>query len=246
MGRHPPKPMTYGVEKSDSLIVPRKPANKTGLPVAEPGEGSSGIERNAELQSTSRTQSREAVSQAQARIREAVRRNPKEKLTALLHHVSVDVLRAAFYGLKRSAAPGIDGQTWDQYAENLETNLAGLHARVHTGAYRALPVRRRFIPKADGRQRPLGITAIEDKIVQGAVVAILTPVYEAEFLGFSYGFRPGRGQHDALDALAYGIKAKKICWILDSDIRVPSSIGLTGSGWSGLSNTGSEIEGSSA
>ena len=211
--------MTYGVEKSDSRIVPRKPANKTGLPVAESVEGSSGVERNAELQSTKRTQSREAVSQAQARIREAVRRNPKEKLTALLHHVSVDVLRAAFYGLKRSAAPGIDGQTWDRYAENLETNLAGLHARVHTGAYRALPVRRRFIPKADGRQRPLGITAIEDKIVQGAVVAILTPIYEAEFLGFSYGFRPGRSQHDALDALAYGIKAKKICWILDSDIR---------------------------
>ncbi len=211
--------MMYGVEKSDSLVVPRKPANKTGQPVAESVEGSSGIERNAELQSTSRTQGREAVSQAQARIREAVRRNPKERLTALLHHVSVDVLRAAFYGLKRSAAPGIDGQTWDQYAENLEANLADLHTRVHTGAYRALPVRRRFIPKADGRLRPLGITAIEDKIVQAAVVAILTPIYEAEFLGFSYGFRPGRSQHDALDALAYGIKAKKICWILDSDIR---------------------------
>ena len=211
--------MMYGVEKSDSLVVPRKPTNKTGLPVAESVEGSGGIERNAELQSTSRTQSREAVSQAQARIREAARRNPKERLTALLHHVSVKVLKAAFYGLKRSAAPGIDGQTWDQYAENLEAKLAALHIKVHTGAYRALPVRRRFIPKADGRQRPLGVTAIEDKIVQAAVVAILTPIYEAEFLGFSYGFRPGRSQHDALDALAYGIKAKKICWILDTDIR---------------------------
>lgn len=168
---------------------------------------------------TVRTQSRRAVSQAQARIREAVNRNRKEKLTALLHHVAVDCLRAAFFALKKRAAAGIDQVTWDQYAENLEENLRGLHRRVQTGAYRALPSRRTYIPKADGKQRPLGIAAIEDKIVQAAVVMILTPIYEAEFLGFSYGFRPGRSQHNALDALAYGIKGRNVRWILDADIR---------------------------
>ena len=211
--------MMNGAEKSDLLIVPRKPANKAGAPAAEPVEGSGGIERNAGSQSTDRTQSRVAVSQAQDRIREAVTRNTKEKLTALLHHVGVDVLRWAFFSLKKRAAPGVDGVTWDDYAADLDRNLTDLHARVQSGAYRALPSRRQYILKADGRQRPLGIAAIEDKIVQAAVVAILTPIYEAEFLGFSYGFRPGRGQHDALDALAYGIKARKICWILDADVR---------------------------
>jgi RNA-directed DNA polymerase len=159
------------------------------------------------------------VSQAQARIREAVNRNRKEKLTALLHHITVDVLRAAFFALKRRAAPGVDAVTWDMYEEHREGNLRDLYARLHAGAYRALPSRRTFIPKADGRQRPLGIAAIEDKIVQAAVVLILTPIYEAEFLGFSYGFRPGRRQHDALDALAYGIKGRNVRWILDADIR---------------------------
>jgi RNA-directed DNA polymerase len=158
------------------------------------------------------------VSQVQARIREAVTRNSKEKLTALLHHVGIDCLRWAFFSLKKDAAPGADGTTWEQYAADLERNLADLHAHVHSGAYRAQPSRRRYIPKPDGRQRPLGIAALEDKIVQMAVVAILTPIYASEFLGFSYGFRPGRSQHDALDALAYGIKARKICWILDADI----------------------------
>src|SRR5271169_2962668 len=124
----------------------------------------------------------------------------------------------SFFGLKKTAAPGVDEMTWTEYASRLEANLLDLHARVHAGTYRALPSRRKYIPKADGRQRPLGIAAIEDKIVQAAVVAILTPVYEVEFLGFSYGFRPRRGQHDALDALAYGIRARKINWILDADI----------------------------
>src|SRR6266852_6402955 len=210
--------MMNGAKKSDSLIIPAKPANKAGPPAAEPVEGSSGTERNAELQSTVRTQSREAVSQAQDRIRGAVTRNKKEKLTALLHHITVDVLRRVFFKLKKRAAPGVDGVTWEGYAADLDRNLTDLHARVHRGAYRALPSRRRYIPKADGKQRPLGIAAIEDKIVQAAVVALLTPIYEAEFLGFSYGFRPGRSQHDALDALAYGIKARKINWILDADI----------------------------
>src|SRR6202790_2308263 len=210
--------MMNGTKKSDSSIVPAKPANKAERSTAELVEGDDGTKRNAELQSTVRTQSREAVTQAQARIRGAVTRNEKEKLTALLHHVSLDVLRWAFFNLKKQAAPGADGLTWEDYAADLDRNLTDLHARVHSGAYRALPSRRQYIPKADGKQRPLGIAALEDKIVQAAVVAILTPIYEAEFLGFSYGFRPGRGQHDALDALAYGINARKINWILDADI----------------------------
>ena len=210
--------MMNGMKKSDSSIVPAKPANKVERSTAELVEGYDGTKRNAELQSTVRTQSREAVTQAQARIRGAVTRNEKEKLTALLHHVSIDVLRWAFFNLKKQAAPGVDGLTWADYAADLDRNLTDLHARVHSGAYRALPSRRQYIPKADGKQRPLGIAALEDKIVQAAVVAILTPIYEAEFLGFSYGFRPGRSQHDALDALAYGINARKINWILDADI----------------------------
>lgn len=211
--------MMHGPEKSDPPIVPAKPANKAVKPVAEPVEERGGVDGNAGGQSTVRTQSRAAVSQAQARIREAVDRNRKEKLTALLHHVSVDVLRSAFFALKRRAAPGVDAMTWDTYAEDCEARLALLHSRLHSGAYRALPSRRTYIPKADGKQRPLGIAALEDKIVQAAVVMILTPIYEAEFLGFSYGFRPGRGQHDALDALAYGIKGRNVRWILDADIR---------------------------
>jgi RNA-directed DNA polymerase len=207
-----------GSEKSDLLIVPVKPANKAARAVAESGEGSSGAGGNARLQSRVRTQSREALSQAQRRIREAVNRNKKEKLTALLHHISVDVLRAAFLALARDAAPGVDGVTWAAYGEDIDDKLADLHRRVQSGAYRALPSRRRYIPKVDGKQRPLGIAAMEDKIVQAVVKAILTPIYEAEFLGFSYGFRPGRGQHDALDALAYGIKGRSVRWILDADI----------------------------
>jgi RNA-directed DNA polymerase len=210
--------MMNGTEKSDSPIVPGKPANKAGKAAAESVEGRGGTKRNARLQSRVQTQGWEAVSQAQDRIRRAVNRNKKEKLTALLHHVNVDVLRWAFLNLKKGAAPGVDDVRWAQYAEELEGNLVSLHERVHSGAYRALPSRRRYIPKVDGKQRPLGIAAIEDKIVQAAAVAILTPIYEAEFLGFSYGFRPGRSQHDALDALAYGIQARKINWILDADI----------------------------
>src|SRR5712692_2777494 len=214
--------MMHGAKKSGSPIVPTKPANKAEHSAAESVEGSGGAKRNAELQSTVRTQSREAVSQAQARIRGAVNRNKKEKLTALLHHVSIDVLRWAFFNLKKRAAPDADGLTWADYAADLDRNLTDLHARVHSEAYRALPSRRKYIPKADGKQRPLGIAALEDKIVQAAVVTILTPIYEAEFLGFSYGFRPGRGQHDALDALAYGIKARKINWILTPTYRASS------------------------
>ena len=206
-------------EKSDSPIVAVKPANEAARAVEEQVEPRGGIKENADQQTTVRTQSREAVSHAQARIREAVARNRTQPLTALLHHAGVDVLRAGFFSLKKTAAPGVDGLTWTQYEGDLEANLQDLHARVHRGGYRALASRRRYIPKADGRRRPLGIAALEDKIVQAAVAAILTPIYEAEFLGFSYGFRPGRGQHDALDALAYGLGKRRINWVLDADIR---------------------------
>jgi RNA-directed DNA polymerase len=207
------------MEKSDLPEVARKRANKAASAAAEPVERRGGAKENADLQSTVRTQSREAVSQAQARIREAVTRNRQDELTALLHHINIDVPRTSFFGLKKTAAPGVDEMTWTEYAEHLEANLLDLHARVHTGAYRALPSLRKYIPKADGRQRPLGIAAMEDKIVQAAVVAILTPIYEAEFLGFSYGFRPKRSQHQALDALAFGIGKRRINWVLDCDVQ---------------------------
>jgi RNA-directed DNA polymerase len=164
------------MEKSDLPEVARKRAKKAISTAAEPVERRGGTKENADLQNTVRTQSREAVPQAQARIREAVTRNGQGKLTALLHHINVDVLRASFFGLKKSAAPGVDEITWTDYVGTLEANLVDVHARVHTGAYRALPTRRRYIPKADGRQRQLGIAALEDKIVQAAVVAVLTPI----------------------------------------------------------------------
>lgn len=208
-----------GLEKSDLPEVAKKRTNEAARVAEESVERRGGTKENADPQNTVRTQSREAVSRAQARIREAVARNKTERLTALFHHLSLDALRAGFFSLKKAAAPGIDGLTWVHYAEDLEANLRDLHGRVHRGAYRALPSRRRYIPKADGRQRPLGIAALEDKIVQAAVVALLTPIYEAEFLGFSYGFRPGRSQHDALDALAYGLGKRRINWVFDADIR---------------------------
>jgi group II intron reverse transcriptase/maturase len=159
------------------------------------------------------------VTQALARVRKAAQQRRKEKFTALFHHLSVDLLREAFLVLKRDAAPGMDGLTWQAYAADLDRNLTDLHARVHRGAYRATPSRRTYIPKADGRQRPLAVAALEDKIVQRATVAVLNFIYEEEFLGFSYGFRPKRGQHDALDALAVGITDKKVNFILDADVR---------------------------
>jgi group II intron reverse transcriptase/maturase len=159
------------------------------------------------------------VSQGLERVRQAARQRKKERFTALLHHVTVDLLRESFYALKRKAAPGVDGLTWPDYEAELEDNLQDLHARVRRGAYRALPVRRRYIPKPGGKQRPLGIAALEDKIVQRAVVVVLNAIYEEDFLGFSYGFRPKRSQHDALDALAVGICNTPVNWILDADIR---------------------------
>ena len=214
--------MMNGREKSHAAIVAAKPANNASgstPDVAELVEPRAATERNASEQSTHRTQGRARVSQALDRIRQAARTRKEEKLTALTHHISVDLLREAFLALKRDAAPGADGVTWKTYAENLEGNLVDLHARVHGQAYRAQPARRTYIPKSDGRQRPLAVTALEDKIVQKATVAVLNSVYEEEFLGFSYGFRPGRGQHDALDALAYAITTRKVSYILDADIR---------------------------
>lgn len=159
------------------------------------------------------------MSHALERIRKAAKARKKEQFTALLHHVDIDLLRLAYFEIRRKAAPGVDGLTWDEYGVSLERNLASLHDRVHRGTYRALPSRRRYIPKPDGRQRPLAIAALEDKIVQRAVTAVLNSVYEEDFLGFSYGFRPRRSQHDALDALAVGIAYNKVNYILDLDIR---------------------------
>jgi group II intron reverse transcriptase/maturase len=167
----------------------------------------------------SRTQSRSDAPSALDRVREAARRDRRARFTALLHHVTVERLREGFLGLKHEAAPGVDGITWEQYDVGLEDRLRDLHRRIHEGTYRAQPSRRVFIPKADGRQRPLGIAALEDKIVQQAVVRVLNQIYEVDFLGFSYGFRPGRSQHDALDALWVGLTVKKVNWVLDADIR---------------------------
>jgi group II intron reverse transcriptase/maturase len=159
------------------------------------------------------------VTQALDRVRHAPRQRKKEQFTALLHHVNVDALRTAFYALKRKAAAGVDGVTWQDYEADLELRLEDLHGRVHRGAYRPQPSRRTYIPKADGKQRPLAIAALEDKIVQGATVLVLNAIYEGDFCGFSYGFRPGRGPHDALDALSVAIDRRKVNWILDADIQ---------------------------
>jgi retron-type reverse transcriptase len=174
---------------------------------------------NASQQRTRRAQDRENVSQALERIRNAARQRKKERFTALYHHLSQETLRTAFFALRREAAPGVDGLTWQDYETDLDRSIENLHARVQRGAYRALPTLRRYIPKPDGRQRPLAITALEDKIVQRATVAVLNAIYEEDFLGFSYGFRPKRGQHDALDALVVGISRTKVNYILDADIR---------------------------
>jgi RNA-directed DNA polymerase len=211
--------MMHGHEKSDPEIVAMKPANNAAPSAAELVERRAGTKGNAGQQSTLRAQDRAGVSQALERIRQAARHNKKERFTALLHHVNPETLRLAFDALRKDAAPGVDGTTWSDYAVDLERRLEELHDRVHRGAYRPQPSRRVFIPKADGRQRPLAVAAVEDKIVQGAVAMVLSAIYEVDFLGFSYGFRPGRGQHDALDALVVGIDSRKVNWILDADIR---------------------------
>ena len=218
-----------GPEKSDAAIVEMKQTNKghgpsvaraVGEPyAAESVERRAGTKGNAGQQSTRRTQSRESVSQALERIRRVARERKKERFTTLFQHINVDLLEEAFYVLKENAAPGVDRLRWRDYEADLERKLEDLHGRVQRGAYRALPSRRVYIPKPDGRQRPLAVAALEDKIVQRAVVALLNAIYEEDFLGVSYGFRPGRGTHDALDALCVGIHSKKVSYILDADIR---------------------------
>src|SRR5882724_3689213 len=210
--------MMHEREKSDPAVVAVKPTNKAERSVAELVEPRARAEGNASRQSTHRAQNRACVSQALERIRQAARQGKKDKFTTLLHHISTDHLEQAFLELKEDAAAGVDGLKWQDYAADLERNLEDLHARVHRGAYRAQPSRRVYIPKPDGRQRPLAVAALEDKIVQRATVAVLNAIYEEDFLGFSYGFRPGRGAHDALDALAVGINSRRVNFILDADI----------------------------
>jgi hypothetical protein len=197
-----PTPLN-GRGKSDGLVVPEKLLNKSAAAEAEGVEGRGSAKGNAVQQNASRTQSRNCgAPSALERVRQAAKRDRKARFTSLFHHLTIDCLRKAASELRKDAAPGVDNVRWEQYAADLEGNLKGLHQRLQQGAYRAKPSRRVFIPKPDGRQRPLGIAALEDKVVQRAVVGMLNAIYEVDFLGFSYGFRPGRSQHQALDALA--------------------------------------------
>jgi group II intron reverse transcriptase/maturase len=209
----------HAPEKSDRAEVPMNQPNKGEQSSAEAGEGRARTKENIVRSNTSPTQSGERVSQGLSGVRQAARERKQERFTALLHHLTVGLLRDSFYALKRQAAPGVDGVTWKEYETGLEGRIVDLHSRVHRGAYQAQPSRRVYIPKADGRQRPLGVAALEDKIVQQAVVTILNEIYEVDFKGFSYGFRPGRNPHQALDALAVGIQTKRVNWLLDADIR---------------------------
>jgi len=212
--------MMDGHGQSDSPVVPTKSPNKTGRPVAEGMEGWGLAKGNSPQRNALRTQGRVSASTALERVREVAERDKTVRFTALLHHVyNPERLKAAYFALKRDAAPGVDGETWQHYGEALEANLADLSERLKRGAYRAEPVRRAYIAKADGRQRPLGIPTLEDKVVQRATVEVVNAIYEADFLGFSYGFRPGRSPHDALDALYVGLLRRKVSWVLDADIR---------------------------
>ena len=212
-------PDMHAAEESDFGVVPVNQPNKDGKPSAEAGEGRPEIKENIAQFNTQPTQSGAGVSQGLSGVRQRARERKEERFTALLHHLTVDLLRESYFALRRKAAPGVDGETWQQYGTGLEDRLADLHSRVHRGAYRAKPSRRVYIPKADGRQRPLGIAALEDKVVQQAVVTILNQIYEEDFKGFSYGFRPGRSPHQALDALYVGLVRSKVNWVLDADIR---------------------------
>ena len=212
--------MVNGRGKSDSSVVPEKPPNNAGRPVAEAVEGRGLAKGNSPERIALRTPGRAGAPSALERVRQAAERDRKQRFTALLHHVyDIERLRTAYHALKRDAAAGVDGVTWEHYGQGLEEHLQDLAGRLKRGAYRAKPVRRAYIPKADGRQRPLGVPALEDKLVQRAVVAVLNAIYEVDFLGFSYGFRPGRSPHQAVDALAVGMTTKRVNWVLDADIR---------------------------
>jgi len=224
-----PKASMYDGGESDGRIVPAKCSNKDGQPSAEGMEGRRPTKENIEQPTPLRTQSRSSESRGLLGVREVARKDRRTQFTALLHHVTVTRLQASFYALKRAAAPGVDGVRWHEYETDLETKVTRLHGRLHQGTYRAQPSRRAYIAKADGRQRPLGIAALEDKIVQHAIVTVLSTIYEEDFLGFSYGFRPERGPHDALDALWVGIMRKRVNWVLDADIR--DFFGTIDHGW---------------
>ncbi|MGH9907009.1 MAG: reverse transcriptase domain-containing protein [Pyrinomonadaceae bacterium] len=219
--------MMTGRRKSDRPVVATKPANKVGsttkdvdASMAEQVERRGLAKGKPPRQNTNRALDRSVVQSALSRIRQAAVNDKKVKFTSLMHHIyNLSTLREAYYGLKRDAAPGVDGETWRQYGENLESNLTDLSERLRRGAYRAKPVRRVFITKEDGRQRPIGVTALEDKIVQRATVEVLNGIYETDFLGFSYGYRPGKSPHNALDALYTGLLTRKVNWVLDGDIR---------------------------
>lgn len=213
--------MMHEREKSDPVVVvvAVKPMNKAEKSAAELVEPRTGTKGNAGQQSMRRAQDRGSVSQALSRVRNVAKQGKKEKFTTLFHHLDPAMLRTAFFALKKDSAPGVDGWTWETYEADLDPWIDDLHERLHRGAYRTQPARRRFIPKPDGSLRPLAITALEDKIVQRATAAVLSAIYEEEFLGFSYGFRPKRSQHDALDALMVGIAGTKVNFILDADIR---------------------------
>jgi group II intron reverse transcriptase/maturase len=205
--------------KSDSPVLPAKPPNNAASAVAEVVEERGLPEGNAASKTRPGRSAGQGASSALDRVRRIAVTDKDARFTALLHHVDVERLRAAYWALKPKAAPGVDGVTWRDYGQGLEANLRHLHHRVHRGSYRAKPVRRAYIPKRDGRLRPLGVAALEDKILQRAVVEVLNSIYETDFVGFSYGFRPGRKPHDALDALAAGILGKRVNWLLDADIR---------------------------
>jgi RNA-directed DNA polymerase len=208
-----------GYGQSDGPVVPANSPNKAARAVAEVGEERGPAKGNTASKTRPGHSAGPGASSALERVREVARRDKEARFTALLHHVSLGRLRAAYWAIRPQAAPGVDGVTWAEYGRDLEANLQDLHVRVQAGRYRAKPSRRVYIPKADGRQRPLGIASLEDKVVQRAVVEVLNAVYEVDFRGFSYGFRPGRGPHNALDALAVGIKRRNVNWVLDADIR---------------------------
>jgi RNA-directed DNA polymerase len=209
----------HGGGESYSGVVPTRQPNESGKPPEEVVEGRLLTEENTTRPNPYRTPCRGSGHSGLGRVREAAKADGKVRFTALMHHVSIDLLRDSYYSLKRKAAPGVDGMTWQEYGEGLEDRLSDLHGRIHRGAYRARPSRRTWIDKSDGRKRPLGIASLEDKIVQYAVGKVLNQIWEEDFLGFSYGFRPGRGQQDALDALWVGIVRKKVNWVVDLDIR---------------------------
>ena len=206
-------------EKSDGLVVPAKLPNNPAVAGAEAVEGRRPAKGNAASETRPGHRAGQGAPSELDLVRRKARTDKKERFTALLHHVDVNRLREAYRALNPRAATGVDDVTWEDYGQNLEDNLRDLHRRVQGGSYRARPTRRAYIPKPDGRTRPLGIAALEDKILQRAVVQVLNGIYETDFLGFSYGFRPGRSAHDALDALAFGIDRKKVSWVLDADIR---------------------------